>query len=330
MGMIEGMQTQCDSTSRKDHVMTFKLPPTDRPVWADHPTLPFQLVLEGGGLRGMFTAGVLDFFMDHGLLAQSVVGVSMGAICGYSYVAGEPGYTAKMALAYRDDPRFMSLQSWLRTGTFVGNRFIFSTIPNEIAHVSQSWFSDSPMTLTSVATNVDTGEADYQVIRGVGSEADREREMRYLEGSSALPYVSRMVEVDGKRLLDGGMVDSIPFAHGLPEYRGREVVILTRERGFVRPNKPVSQAMAMRYAAYPNFLHDLQNRSAMYNDELREVERLHDSGDLFAIWPATPIVAKVYEKSKDKMLAAYEQGLAAAANQWDDLLAFLRAGGALG
>lgn len=305
--------------------MSYQLPPTDRPVWADHPTLPFQLVLEGGGLRGMFTAGVLDFFMDHGLLAQSVVGVSMGTVCGYSYVAGEPGYTAKMALTYRDDPRFMSFRSLLSTGSFVGNRFIFSTIPNEIAHVSPSWFTDSPMTLTSVATNVDTGEPDYHVIEG----EDFEHDMLYMEGSSSLPYVSRMVEVDGKRLLDGGMSVNIPFAYGLSEYRRREVVILTRERGFVREDKPLSQAMATRYARYPNFLRRLRTRSETYNTELRQIEHLHDSGDLFAIWPSTPIVASVYEKDKEKMLAAYEQGLACAANQWDDLMAFLEKGGVL-
>lgn len=303
--------------------MTYQLPPTDHPVWMDYPTRPFQLVLQGGGLRGMFTAGVLDFFLDHGLLAESVVGVSMGTICGYSYVSGAPGRTVKMALQYRDDPRFMSLRSWLLTGSYVGNRFIFDTIPNKIEHIPTSWFTDSPMTLTTVATNVDTGEVDYQVLRKGGG---LERQTHYVIASTALPYVSRMERVDGKRLLDGGICESIPYASGRAEYAGREVVILTRERGYVREAKreDASRRLAhVRYGRTPQLEARLNERIPEYNRELREVEELHDSGQLFAIWPDVPIQAKTYEKDKDVLLAAYEQGLATAAEQWDALLAYL-------
>lgn len=303
--------------------MTYQLPPDDHPVWQDHSTRPFQLVLQGGGLRGMFTCGVLDFFLDHALLAESVVGVSMGTICGYSYVSGTPGRTAKMALQYRDDPRFMSLLNWVLTGSYVGNRFIFDTIPNEIEHIPTAWFADSPMTLTTVATNVDTGQADYQVLRKGGG---LKRQTRYVVASASLPYVSRMVKVDGKRLLDGGVAESIPYAVGLDAYRGREVVILTRERGYVRTeeHKRTSRRLArLRYGRTPELRRLLEGRIAEYNRELREVERLHDTGALFAIWPDEPIAAKTYEKDKCLMLAAYEQGLRCAAEQWDDLLAFL-------
>lgn len=309
--------------------MTYQLPPDDHPVWMDHPIQPFQLVLQGGGLRGMFTAGVLDFFLDHALLAESVVGVSMGTICGYSYVSGAPGRTVKMCLQYRDDPRFMSLLNLLLTGNYVGNRFIFDTIPNRIEHIPESWFTDSPMALTTVATNVDTGEVDYAVLRKGGG---LERQTRYVVGSASLPYVSRMVKVDGKRLLDGGVVESIPYAVGLDAYRGREVVVLTRERSYVREPKHerASRRIARaRYHRTPELLDRLETRVPEYNRELREVERLHDSGDIFAIWPDAPIESKTYEKDKDKLLATYEQGLRCAAEQWDDLLAFLKTGSAI-
>lgn len=303
--------------------MTYQLPPTDHPVWMDYPTRPFQLVLQGGGLRGMFTCGVLDFFLDHGLLAESVVGVSMGTVCAYSYVAGEPGQTIKMAIKYRDDPRFMSLRNWLRTGTYVGSHFIFDTIPNEIEHLPKEWFTDSPMTLTTVATDVDTGRPDYQVLRKGGG---LERQTLYVEASTALPYVSRMVRVDGKRLLDGGICESIPYAYDLDRYRGREVVVLTRERGYVREAKHerASRNLSrLRYGRTPQLRQRLDERVPEYNRELREVERLHDAGDLFAIWPDRPIDVGVYEKDMDVLLVAYEQGLAAAAERWDDLLAYL-------
>lgn len=303
--------------------MTFQLPPDDHPVWQDVPTRPFQLALQGGGFRGMFTCGVLDFFLDHGLLAESVVGVSMGAICGYSYASGTPGQTVKMALAYRDDPRFMSVASLLLTGSFVGNRFIFDTIPNKIEHVPTSWFDDSPVSLTTVATNVDTGRPDYHVLGKDGSAQTHERNTRYVVASSSLPYVSRMVEVDGKRLLDGGPVESIPYAVGLDRYRGRQVVVLTRERGYVRQEGRSSRAAAARYASTPALRRRLMEHVPEYNRELREVERLHDVGDVFAIWPDEPIDVSVYEKDPTALLTAYEQGLAVAAEQWPALLAYL-------
>lgn len=303
--------------------MAFKLPPDDHPVWQDVPTRPFQLALQGGGLRGMFTCGVLDFFLDHGLLAESVVGVSMGAICGYSYASGTPGQTVKMALAYRDDPRFMSVASLLLTGSFVGNRFIFDTIPNKIEHVPTSWFDDSPISLTTVATNVDTGMPDYHVLSKDGSPQTHERNTQYVVASSSLPYVSRMVKVDGKRLLDGGPVESIPYAVGLDRYRGRQVVVLTRERGHVRQESRSSLAATARYASTPALRQRLLHHVTEYNRELREVERLHDAGDVFAIWPDGPINVGVYEKDPAALLAVYEQGLAVAAAQWPALLAYL-------
>lgn len=309
--------------------MTYQLPPDDHPVWMDHPTQPFELVLQGGGLRGMFTCGVLDFFLDHALLAESVVGVSMGTVCGYSYVSGAPGRTVKMCLQYRDNPRFMSLLNLILTGSYVGNRFIFDTIPNRIEHIPPTWFTDSPMTLTTVATNVDTGQADYQVLHKGGG---LERQTRYVIASTSLPYVSRMVRVDGKRLLDGGVVNSIPYAYGLDRYRRREVVILTRERGYVRGDehdRASRRLTRLRYGRIPELRQQLDGRIPAYNEQLREVERLHDAGELFAIWPDEPIASKTYEKDKDTLLATYEQGLACAAKQWDDLLAFLKRGGAL-
>lgn len=292
------------------------------PAWSRFPTLPFQLVLEGGGMRGMFSCGVVDFMLDHGLLAESVVGVSMGASCGFSYAAGVAGQTAKAVMAYRNDWRFMSLRSKIVTGDFVGNEFIFDTIPYKLDHTPTWFYRDSPMRLVTVATNVDTGKPDYHELH---KNSGHKTEARYLMASASLPYANRFVSVDGKRLLDGGICRSIPFEYGREEYAGRQVVVLTRERGFVpKPERHASRvATNIRYANYPQLRRSLSQRSSEYNRELREVESLHDSGDLFAIWAPHELSASLAERDPNRLLATYEQGLKTAAEVWPALLRFL-------
>lgn len=292
------------------------------PAWVHFPTLPFQLVLEGGAMRGMFSCGVVDFMLDHGLLAESVVGVSMGASCGFSYAAGVTGQTAKAVMAYRSDWRFMSLRSKLVTGDFVGNEFIFDTIPYKLDHIPTWLYRKSPMRLVTVATNVDTGEPDYHELQ---KNKGHETEARYLMASASLPYVNRFVSVDNKRLLDGGICRSIPFEFGREEYAGRQVIVLTRERGFVpKPEGHLTRvATDLRYANYPQLRRRLMQRSSEYRRELLEVESLHDCGELFAIWAPHELSASLAERNPNRLLATYEQGLKAAAEVWPALLRFL-------
>ena len=167
----------------------------DHPAWQDFPIRPFQIVLEGGAMRGLFSAGVLDFFLDHGLLAESVIGTSMGAVCGYNYASGATGRMAYINMKYRRNWRFMSLRSRLLTGDLVGSEFIFETIP-KLEGIGSDWFTNSPIMLTSVSTNIKTGGADYHTF---GKTGDVARGARYLMNNAnwahlTSPSISTIVE----------------------------------------------------------------------------------------------------------------------------------------
>lgn len=253
------------------------------PAWMHFRTQPFQLVLEDGAMRGMFTCGVLDFFLDHGLLAESVVGVSVGASCGFSYAAGIAGQTAKMIVTYRNDWRFMSMRSKLASGNYVGSKFIFDTIPYELEQLPIWLYSKSPVELVSVATDIDSGLPDYHVL---AKNKGHRTEARYLMASAALPCANRPVEVDGKKLLDGGVARPVPYVYGRDEYAGRQVVVLTRPRGYEPDmDDPAVPLVRMHYPTHPALGEAMAQRSEEYARELDELERLHKAGELFCIWP---------------------------------------------
>ena len=160
-------------------------------------------------MRGQFTAGVLDFFMDKKLFCERVIGVSAGALCGYNYVAGEDGRTCYLNTKYCTDWRYLSMQSFVRTGNACGREFAFDEIPISLEPFNYAAFDESPMRLVTVASNLVTGEADYHEF------ADSLADLPYLIASSSMPLVSRTVEVDGKLLLDGGTCDSVPLTYSL-------------------------------------------------------------------------------------------------------------------
>lgn len=292
----------------------------DRPVWADHGTMPFQLVLEGGAMRSLFTCGAVDFLLDRGVVAESVIGTSAGAICGYNYVAGATGRMAYFSMEYRGDWRFMSMRSKLLTGNYVGSEYIFDTLPNKVEPLDQSWFTKSPAKLVSVATDMERGCADYH---DYDDEHDLQRGMRYMVGGASVPFANRAVDVDGKRLLDGGVADVVPFRRDHREYAGRQVVILTRPRGFRQKTTSEWVIDRARYARYPRFAELLGTRFERNNAARRAVERLHDDGGVFAIWPKEEIVAGTAERDTDKLFAAYIDGVRTMAEQWPALREYL-------
>ena len=292
----------------------------DHPAWQDFPIRPFQIVLEGGAMRGLFSAGVLDFFLDHGLLAESVIGTSMGAVCGYNYASGATGRMAYINMKYRRNWRFMSLRSRLLTGDLVGSEFIFETIP-KLEGIGSDWFTNSPIMLTSVSTNIKTGGADYHTF---GKTGDVARGARYLMASTAMPLANRPIEVDGKLLIDGGTSDSIPFGRDHARYRGRQVLVLTRPRGFVQTEADWTVPAAhVHYSKYPRLVSAIAARPRTYNEQNRAINRMHDSGEVFAIWPGPDLDLDMGEKNGGKLLAAYEYGLYTAAEVWPKLLGFL-------
>lgn len=290
---------------------------TRTPAWKGHDVLPVNLVLEGGAMRGQFTAGVLDFLMDRKLFCQHVVGVSAGALNGYNYVAGEDGRTCYLNTKYCGDWRYLSMKSFVRTGNALGRAFAFDEIPNELEPFDYASFADSPMKLTVVSSDLDTGEADYHTF---GDAVD---DLPYLIASSSMPLVSQIVEVDGKRLLDGGTCDSVPLVYSLLTGAKKHIVVLTQAADYVKGPNKLMALLRQRYGDFPLYVDRLHHRHFEYNRIYRLLPKLHDEGRLFLIRPPEPVTVSSMERDQDKLFALYEQGCAEAARQWPALQAYL-------
>lgn len=288
------------------------------PAWQGYSTTAANLVLEGGAMRGQFTAGVLDFFMDEKLFCERVIGVSAGALCGYNYIAGDIGRTCYLNAKYCDDWRYLSMKSFVRTGNACGREFAFDEIPNRLEPFNYDAFNTSPMKLITVSSNLDTGEADYHEMR------DSREDIPYLIASSSMPLVSQIVEVDGKHLLDGGTCDSVPFVYSMLSGVQKHVVVLTQGSEYIKGANKLMALLRQRYSAYPHFVERLQYRHFEYNRVYRTLPQLHDEGRIFLIQPSEPVTVASMERDRNKLLALYEQGYTEAARCWPALEAYLK------
>ena len=261
------------------------------------------LVLEGGGVRGIYTAGVLDVFMEEGLTFDGVIGVSAGAIHACSYLSGQKGRSIRYYLKYVSDPRFMSLRSWLKTGDVVGADFCYHELPDKLDVYDHEGFLRNPTPYWVVCTDVETGKAEYVRL------TDMHGQIEYLRASASLPYFSRVVEMDGRKFLDGGCADSIPVEAFRRMGYGRNVVVLTRDASYRK--KPEMTALArLVYRKYPAFVRTLERRHEMYNEQLAQIGQMEAEGSVFVIRPAKPLEIGRLESDPEKVQHVYEQGCA--------------------
>ncbi len=286
-------------------------------AWEGAPVTHANLVLEGGAMRGQFTAGVLDFFMDQKLFCERVIGVSAGALCGGNYVAGAAGRSSFINVKYCTDNRYLSMQSFVRTGNAYGRDFAFHEIPDVLDPFDKHAFNTSPMTLEVVSTNLETGEADYHEMRDYDADLD------YLIASSSMPLVSKTIEADGKLLLDGGTADSVPLMHSLLTGAKKHIVVLTQASDYVKKPNKLMALLRQRYADYPYYLDRLAYRHYEYNRLYRWIAREEAAGRVFVIRPQKPVTVASMEHNADKLLDLYEQGLACAAEAWPALQEYL-------
>lgn len=294
-------------------------PVSSKPAWEGKETAPVNLVLEGGAMRGQFTAGVLDYFLEHGLFCDQVIGVSAGALNGYCYVSGEIGRTCFLNMKYCNDPRYLSMKSFVHTGNACGREFAFHEVPEKLDPFDFRAFANSPITLTAVSSDLELGEADYHAIRDLGRDAD----LPYLIASSSMPLVSQIVEVDGKKLLDGGTCDSVPITHSLLTGRKKHIVVLTQDATYEKGPNKLMPVLSQMYADFPRYLERLRYRHVEYNRTYRQVARMHEAGEVFAIQPQRPVEVRSMEHDQDKLLDLYAQGYAEAARTWNDLQEYL-------
>lgn len=261
------------------------------------------LVLEGGGVRGIYTAGVLDVFMEEGITFDGVIGVSAGAIHGCSYLSGQKGRSIRYYKKYSKDPRFMGFKTLLRTGEIVGGDFCYRELPEELDIYDYETFNKCNIPFYATCSNVETGKAEYLQI------TDMKAQVAKLRASASLPYFSRVVEIDGGKYLDGGCTDSIPVEAFRKMGYPRNVVILTRDAQY-RKSPEMSLMAKTIYRKYPAFVKALLNRAEDYNRTVEKIQKLEKEGEIFVIRPKEPLNIGRLESDPEEIQRVYDVGRA--------------------
>lgn len=277
------------------------------------------LVLEGGSMRGMFTAGVLDTFMDEGIEIDGMLGVSAGALFGPNYFSKQRGRALRYNKRFCKDRRYMSVWSFLLTGNIVNKKFAFYDVTNKLDVFDNETFMKNNTGYYVTVTNVESGKSEYLEVK------DIIKEMEKLRASSALPFVSHMVEVDGKKYLDGGVSDSIPVLKAKEMGYDKLVVILTRPIEYRK--EPMSEKMlkllSLKYKKYPAFVECMKNRHDNYNKTVEQILELEEKGEIFVIRPSAPIVVKTIERDAENLQAVYDLGVKDCTNHLEELKKYL-------
>ncbi|ACE62735.1 hypothetical protein AP460_00005 [Actinobacillus pleuropneumoniae] len=274
------------------------------------------LVLEGGAMRGMFTAGVLDVFLDENVHIDGAVTVSAGALFGINYPAKQRGRVLRYNLKYLNDKRYMGLHSLLTTGNIVNRDFAFYELPFTLDPFDQKTFAQSQFDFWVTLTNVESGEAEYVKIR------DAFTQMEALRATSAMPMVSKMVEIDGKKYLDGGIADSIPLQKCIELGYDKIIVILTRPLDY-RKKPSLTALFKWFYRKYPKLIERWQNRYAEYNQAVERVIKLQEQQKIFVIRPSQTLAISRLEKDPNKVKAMYDLGVNDAMQLMPSLKRFL-------
>ena len=268
------------------------------------------LVLEGGAMRGLFTAGVIDVMMERGIEFDGIVGVSAGAAFGCNYKSRQIGRVIRYNKLMAHNWRFCSFRSWVATGDLIGAKFAYETLPNEIDVFDRATYNANPTNFYAVCTDVVSGEAVYQEVNTITDET-----MNWIRASASMPLFSRIVDIDGHRLLDGGVADSIPLEWMERQGYDRNVVILTQPQGFVKKPNALTPVMSLVYRKYPRFVEAMRRRHDMYNAELAYIAHAEQDGRAIVIRPpqTLPIghichdpaqMQQIYEIGRQTALAA--------------------------
>ena len=275
------------------------------------------LVVEGGGMRGVYTAGVLDYFMEKNLYFDDCYGVSAGACHISSYVSKQIGRSMKVTLDYINDKRYCSVNSLIKTGDMFGVEMLYDIIPNKLELYDYDTFNKFKGNFYSVVTNCKTGKAEYMKIK------DMKKDIIAVRASSSLPLLSRIVEINGKEYLDGGITDSIPIKKSIKDGHKKNVVILTRDKTYRKSKPKFLSFFKLKYKKYPNLVKAIENRYKMYNETLDFLEEEKAKNKVFIIQPKLPVKISRIEKDKDKLKALYNQGYEDAKEIYEDLMKFL-------
>ncbi len=275
------------------------------------------LVLEGGGKRGIYAAGVLDVLLENNIWTDGLIGTSAGAVNGCSYVSNQYERNLRYNIRFAKEKRYMSIYSLITTGNVVGTDFAYNILPNKLEVFDYDAFEKSPVAYYVTCSNVETGKAEY-----IQCKSLRGKNMDYLRASASLPYVSQIVEIDGKKYLDGGICDSIPLKAFQDMGYEKNLVVLTRPRGYIK--KPENNLLAnLYYRKYPAFVTALRNRYAVYNRTLKYIEQQENQGNILVLRPSESIRVGRMEQDPERLKQMYELGKNDAGQMLDAIASFL-------
>ncbi|WP_195780829.1 patatin family protein [Priestia megaterium] len=270
------------------------------------------LVLEGGGMRGLYTTGVLDYFMERNLYLPYVIGVSAGACHATSYLSRQIGRSRKANLDFLEDPRYLSWKNYFKTKEIFGMDFVFDEIPNQLLPFDFEAFAERTEKLVVGATDCVTGEPVYF------DEYDRDI-LTAVRASSSLPFLAPVVTYKGKELLDGGISDPIPIKKAVQDGYRKNIVVLTRNEGYRKKKSNMLWLLKRKYRHYDGLTRALENRYKLYNETLAYIEEQERQGNIFVIRPQTPLVVGRIEKNRERLDALYNQGYKEAEAQFASL-----------
>lgn len=262
------------------------------------------LVLEGGGMRGVFTSGVLDAFMKYNLYFPYVVGVSAGACNAMSYISRQPRRARISNIDYLSKYDYIGLRHLVTQGCIFDQKLLYDTFPNKLLPYDFDTYFKYSSTFECVATNCLTGGAEY-----LQETSDRQRALDMVRASSSLPYVSKIVNIDGVPMLDGGIVDSIPVLRSIERGHLTNVVVLTRNKGWRDDSKDRKESNLI-YKNYPRLRVVLSRRHEVYNQQLQLIDDLEEAGKIICIRPERPLEVGRMTRDVVKLERLYEEGLA--------------------
>lgn len=277
------------------------------------------LILEGGAMRGMFTAGVLDVFMENSIEFDGIIGVSAGATFGCNYISGQIGRTVRYNKKYCKDKRYCSFHSLITTGDLYGEDFCYNKIPNELDPFDNDAFKKNPTEFYIVATDIESGEPVYKKY-----DVDEPDALLWMRASASMPLASRIVKIGDRNFLDGGMSDSIPVKEFEKMGYNKNVVILTQPYDYIKKENSILPLIKLIYRKYPKLINIMKNRHIMYNDTTDYIKEKERKDELFVIRPKNKLCVNHIEHNADKLEKAYQEGRKVALENLDKVKEFLK------
>lgn len=276
------------------------------------------MILEGGGLKCLFTAGILDVLLENNIRIDTAIGVSAGAAFGCNFKSKQPKRVLNYNLRFSKDPRYFGIKSLLKTGNLFEEDFCYRQIPDEFFPFDYKTYSENPTKFYAVATNIETGEPAYHLC-----ETGNQKDLKWLQASASIPFVSQPVEIDNKKYLDGGIADPIPV--GFAQELGIDKMLIVRPntQNYLKKSQTGINLSKLFYNEYPKLFKSLKNHHLVYNQEVKEIEKLKREGKALVLAPEIEIKAGVTERNSKKLLEAYNYGRETALFHLDEIKEFL-------